>query len=447
MKKKLIALVALLACILFFAAGIAFLKFYTPKEAETGTDADEAVPVTDISVAEVGAVAVTNSTGTYGLMIYNSYIELIPVDQGAGISVDPELCSQSELRAFVYAMCHLSAERGLGSVENPDEYGYSSPDSTVTLLMNDGSSVVLKLLNRSAVGSSVYVYNETYGVMYMIGSEYAALFRRSAADFTSHSFLPVFSVSELSGLEYIELVSSSKESFRIENRGTVFFLTEPVFQRVRTTLLYSDLLSPLSSLYGENCLAYENALEEYGFDSCDTVISLKYGGKLYSVGFVSGKDGCMMADMISGAVYSISEDAYRSFSTDWEELLGGSPYYYSFGDCTGITVSSGDNEKYYEVSGSGESISVSSDGEALPSDKIISLSGLINGTRISGTVSSQPEADPELVIVFSLVSGSREQVMFYKAGDDFCVSVNGVSNFTVPAADVRAIISEVFGNY
>ena len=445
MKKKIIALCALVCCILLFSGGIAFVELYVPDTGAVEDTGSGSVAVTDISVAEVGAVAVTNGTGTYGLMIYNSYIELIPVNGGAGVSVDAEKCSQSELRAFVYAMCHLSAERCLGRVENPEDYGYSSPDSTVTLLKNDGSSVVLRLLKSAAVGDGVYLYNEASGELFTVSASDAALLRRSAADFMSHSIIPEISASGLSGVEYIEVGGSGVEPFRIENLGGTFYLTEPLSQRLRTSLLYSKLLSPLSSLYGESCLAAGDALDEYGFDKPDTVISLSLDGRVYSIGFVNGENGSLMADMLSGAVYSIDRDAVLSVSTDWEEFLGGSPYYYSFGDCGSITVSAGGNEVSYEISGSGESMTVTAGGEALDSDKIISLSNAINGTRIADRLSDTPEGESELTLIFSLTGGSHERVDFIKRGNDCAAVVNGTANFTVPGADVQAIISEVFG--
>ena len=446
MKKKIQALYILLALIVLFSVGIVLCGRTDKKQQTAGNEESEPVQVTDISVADIGALAVTNDKGTFGLMIYGDSIELIPVDDGKELEFDAAAVDLGEMRAFVYAVCHMNADRQIESDGKLAEYGYESPKSTVKLFKNNGDTVELKLLNPGAFDGAYYLYSEENGSLYLVDKSTADFMLRSAADFMNHSLFPEIGSANLNSLESITLKTVDGSGFEIENKGGVFFLSDPIEQRLRTSLIYSNLAAPLGAIYGTECIQVAGDTSAFGFDSADCRVDMRFSGEEYSVAFCSNEDGYLMADMNSGMIYSISKDEYNSFSKDYMELLGGTPFYYSLADCRSIRISSADREAYYEVSGTGESMTLNCDGEILDAEKAVSISSLINGVRISGPLATEVNGDPELTIVFTLTGGSNETVEFIKLenSDNYAAVVNGKANFSVPGTDVQAILNGIF---
>ncbi|MDR1967048.1 MAG: hypothetical protein LBQ36_10080, partial [Synergistaceae bacterium] len=98
------AIIVLSAVCAVMLVAMVLLISYDPREGADGlASPPEVFEITSLSASEVGAVAVSNSAASYGLLNDPSGIRVV-----SGASGD---YSASELRAFVYAACHLSGTR------------------------------------------------------------------------------------------------------------------------------------------------------------------------------------------------------------------------------------------------------------------------------------------------------------------------------------------------
>ncbi len=436
MKTKIRAFYIITASLLLMTIACVLMTVVPEKNEKKDSGSQIVYQVTDYSVAEAGAVAVTNRNGTFGLMCYtDGTIELID-DKGNGSTA----FSQTELRSLVYAICHISSVRKITDFENLDDYGYADPSSTIVLFLNSGETVSLMLLRQSQMDGNYYLYRQDTNELFLLDEANASLFLRSSADFAEHGIFPEVSASELSSIESISYRSAEGESWTITGKNGGFALSDPIRQKLRTSVVYSKLVAPLASLYGDTCLAASDALEEYGFGESDEMYAMTVGGKEYAAAFKRTDSGLLMANLKTGSVYSLSDDELTDLAGSVLELMDGKAYYYSLGDCRALTISDGENDVSFDISRTENETSVRCREKELTSEEVIELSKVLNGVSIAARTNEVPDSSPVLEIVLTLESGSMERIRFLPVDSNYtAVSVNGTVNFSAPEADVAKI--------
>lgn len=440
MKEKRKALRILWALVLALAVGTAALAFYHPAADTQEADEPAVWQVTDLSVADVGALAITNGHGTFGVLSYNGALELVTQDETLG-----QHASTSELRSLVYTVSHLTATKKLPADAPLAQYGYDSPAATVVVLCNDGSELTLRLLTQSSLDGGYYLYREDTAELFLLDGTTAALLLRSPLDFTEHSVFPTVAASALASVTSLSY-DSPAGGYTVSGEGGSFFVTEPLRQRLRSSTLYQSLIHPLGALYGETCLAAQGGLEDYGLDAPDFSFSMTVDGTTYTALFRADGDGYLMGSAETGAVYRLAADDVLLLPTDVPALLGGTAYYYSLGDCRSLTVRASDRELLYELSGSGESIRATRAGEELDAEAVLALSNTVNGATIQRALTDGETAaltgESAVTLQFALTGGSLETVDFLPLPDGaYAVAVNGSASFATPRATVEAIQS------
>lgn len=433
MKRKITAARALFAASLVMLAAILCVAFIKP-ESRDDAEAQE-YAVTDISVADIGALAVTNGSGTFGLMCYGTEVEMIPADAAEVGSVS---YSQSEMRSLIYAACHITATRQLSSDTDPKDCGLNAPAATVVLMGNDGSNTRVSILNRNELDGSYYLYSEADGRIYLIPGEEAALFLRSHMDFAAHEVFPSVPAADIQSVSRIEVTRADGSGYTVENESGTFYITAPIYQRVRGSAVYSSLIAALGGLYGDNCLTLSGGLESV--DAAITfTVAMNTGGTSYAAAFAQKDGAWLMENSVTGAVYEINADAVNALPTEYTELMQGTPYYYSLGDCRSLLIKTPEHELLFEISGSGEDISAVCGTEALDAQDVIELSKAVNGAELAHPIDGA-DGESALTLVFTLNTGSRETVEFIPSGSEYAVRINGTANFTASAYSVESII-------
>lgn len=435
MKQKRKALLILWTMVLLLAVGTATLAFYQPN-AEAEDEQTAVWQITDISVSEVGALAITNSHGTFGVLSYNGALELVTQNEADG-----EHASVSELRSLVYTVSHLSSSKKLSAPASLAQYGYDSPTATVVLMLNDGSQLTLRLLMQSSMDGGYYLYREDTKELFLLDAATASFLLRSPLDFTEHSVFPAVSATELGTVTELTY-ESADGGYCVSGQEGGFTLTSPIRQKLRSSVLYQTLIYPLGALYGEECLASRDALDAYGLDTPDFSFSMTVDGEHYTALFRADGDTYLMGSAETGAVYRISADDALLLPTDIADLLDGMAYYYSLGDCRSLCLRADGRELLYELSGSGESISASINGTTLDAETVLELSNTVNSAAILRRLDGEPTGESVLTVQFTLNAGSIETVAFLPLSDgSYAVSVNGSSIFSTSAATVEAILA------
>ena len=439
MNKKLKTL--LIICGIIVVLGIAIAAVLLIKPANGGNEGGDDIvyTLTDISVADVGAVAIVQGENSFGMMCSANGITLITPDDQSGKK--SAMYSQTELRSFVYAACHISSAQKLSGSVDPDDYGAKAPLCVITLMDNAGGSTQFKVLSKSSVGDSYYISvmpDET--AIYLIDSTVAEIFLRPASDFVSHSVFPAIDASNYGSVSEVTL-KTADGGYTVANKNGVFYLTEPIEQRLRTASVYSSLLTALGGLYGDTCVEVSGGLKACGYDTPEIVIGMSFNGSEYLASFVRDGEGWLMENCATGTVYSVNADAVALLPKDEIALMDGAPYYYSLGDCTSVELGTSAKQLLFEISGSGETISAAVNGKTLDADAVMALSSAINGAELVRRIDGA-DGSAEITILFTLTSGSREKVELVPIdASAYAVRINGVTNFSASSASVKNILN------
>lgn len=438
MKAKRRAITALSAACLLLLACTAALALYTPRGAQDAQAGGTVYEITNIPVGEIRAVAVSNAEAIYGLMQSGGEITMVSDVQG--------VYSAAELRALVYAACHLTGKREIRDLSAAEQYGINSPLARITLIRSDGGEVNLSLLSQNPIDGSYFLFSEEKQAIYLIPPGEAELFLRREKDFESHTIFPPVSAENYRTVQEISLDFRRKgRDYKIENRPEGFYIVEPIYQRVPPVAVM-EKLRYISMLYADSVVAAGAELSQYGFDEYTLRLSMTCGGTEYTALLLDREDGTMlMANPENGAVYELGSEYLPELLQDYLALTGSTAFSYAAGDIRSVSVADGAREVLFELSGEGESLTAAVNGKKLDNAALAGLMGVFNSCGIEKEVFGAPAGAADLTITFTMRSGRTETVAFVPAAEGSCyVSVNGVVNFTTTRAAAEAVREAAF---
>jgi hypothetical protein len=341
--------------------------------------------------------------------------------------------SASELRAFVYAACHLSGTREIKDLSLAESLGINNPLARVTLIKTDGAEVRLSILSRNAVTGEYYLFSEDHQAIYMIPASSAEIFLESERAFMPRSVFPAVDSGELDSVSAlsVDFFGSKGRDYVVERRGGAFFITSPILRRVPSNEVIETLLRPLSSFRGE---PPDVASGDVGGD-WDMRISMAFGGVEHAATIAERGGRIFMRDERTGQLLSSEARSRPAFFGDYASMMGSRAVYYPAGDVSRVYASFG-----------GESFSSDRGDSWGGPDRARALSVLnaLNGLEITSEVMGSPHAEsdipkaPEsssLGVTLTLSSGEIEEIALAPAGDgSYLVVVNGAANFATSAS-------------
>ena len=430
------SLAGLALCCLALAALLAALLLYTPQTAQRQETA-AVEKVTDIPLTELAAVVIRNQRGAYAVMQTPQGVEMVSATQAA---YDP-----AQMQALLYAATHLS-----GSRRNTDEstfaaYGIDQPRATVEIVTTDGARRRLDVLMTNPIDQNVYVYDEQSRSVLLVSASVAELFLRSELDYMSHSPLPIREVGDFSAIRSLEMAfGGSARSYRVECTDTSYFLTSPIHQRVPSTVVVSRLFIPLLSVYADSFASFGADLSDWGFDEAELRMTLETDEGTTRLWFVRTQEGeCLMADSDSGTVYTLDADVLNALSFDYTLLTGGTAVYYGAGDLSEILFDLPEGQLALEVSGAGETLSMTFSGRALTQEEMRTLLSAMNSLTIVAELSAGQTAGEEqsLVMTARMATGVTEVTAFTPLGNGLSsVTIQGDTNFAVSDEAVASLL-------
>lgn len=441
MKKKRRALYILLAAAIAFGAGTAVLNISpADNERRSAEETDMPCVVTDIPLSQLSAIAVTNSDCSLGLLPIGENVELVLADE-TGKLVSSELeFSQSEARSTVYMLCHITGTRELPMPKDKDDYGYSTPLANLSFILSDKTQREFLLGSEIPGDRGYYLFDIGADRLYIVGNDTAALLLRTQKDFISHSVFPTVPTSEYTSVSEIEFERNG-ESFVIENRNGDFYMTSPIYQRLRSYNVYSSVVVPLGGIYADRCLAAGEDISAYGFENADIKASMTVKGVKYSALFANKDGKLLMADPDRGNIFEINAELLKLLPESFMSLLDGRPYYYSLGDCTSLRAVCAERETVFDFTGSGRDISARCGERVLDGDEVSSLSQSVNGVEIAECFSAPAEGENRITLYFTLNTGKTEKISLIDVGGKTVCDVDGVVNFSVTEVSVSNLIS------
>lgn len=432
--KRSIAMLSVFC--LAMTALLVSLIVYKPQTAAR-REASAVETVTDIPLAELAAVVVENQQASFAVMQMPDGVEMISATQAE--------YDAAQMQALLYAAAHLT-----GSRRNTDEstfaaYGIDQPRATVQILTTDGARRTLQILMTNPIDRNVYVYDDDSRSVFLVSASVAELFLRSELEFTSHMPLPVHEVSDFSSIRSLTMeFAGDARSYAVACTDTSYFLTSPIHQRVPSTVVVSNLFFPLLSVYADSFAAFGAELSDWGFDQADLRLTLETDEGVFELWFVRTQDGsCLMAQPQTGNVYAVDADVLDALTFDYTLLTGGTAVYYGAGDLSEILFDLPQRQLALEVSGAGETLSMTLDGRTLTSDQMRTLLSAMNSIPIVAEVSAA-QAEPGealLAMTVRMASGVAEVTSFAPMGNGLCyVTIQGDTNFASSQEDVQGFL-------
>lgn len=437
MKQKKIAVLALLLLNALLASGLIFLL--RPAESEQTAQTETAVvyAVTDYALTDVMALKIEHAEASYAMMQSGAQVEMISRTEGS--------YDLSQMRAVIYAACHISSSRKMTDPQSFSQYGAENPFATVTIFLTDGTQRILQVLLDNPLDESTYLYDEAESAVYLVSRSVTDLFLRSEKDYLSHTIFDLKTTNDFAGVEKIALSypSGYSRDYTIEKTDQGYYLTAPISHRLSGDRVSSDLLSSLLQLYADEVVAAGVSPSDYGFDTPDLKVDLTMNGQTQTALFILGEDACLMASPQGDTVYSLSSDPVYMLMLDYTSLLSGSVVSYGAADIQDMTLRRGQESRFLSFGGNGAELSVSMDGRMLPSDQVSQLISAINTLAPAAELAGESTAEPVLSIEVRLRSGAKETVDLIDIGQSlYAVRINGVINFAA-VSDAYAQLSDL----
>lgn len=409
-----------------------YLTFDKPRVSAGQTESQEegVYAITDISVDQVAAVMVVNEKMKLGVLADGQKLEAVSAVEG--------VYSQSELRGLIYGASHLTGSRKLTDSENT-QYGLDKPLAEIRIIKTDKTEILLKLLSKSPMGDTHYLYSESDAAVYLIADSVAELFLRDEEDFFSHTVLPVIGSENFQQLDWVEVdTGPDKDGYRVVQSGGVFSLEKPISQRLSALNVLKNLLMPASALYSDTFVEASADLKKYGFEAYTMRIRMSYEGTEYCVLLLDQGGGvCLMADENNGTVYQLGSESLYKLPPDYLKLLDGKAFSYTAGDLISAELETEEDYLFLDVP---KIIT-----EVETQDYV--LLNTVCSADILAEVAGQPEVleqlagkKPEMTITFTAKTGSRDTVRLYAAPEGgFFAVIGDTVNFRITESYMQSI--------
>jgi len=267
--KNIIVIFVVLALL---AGGLAIVKNLPDNEKEHITSPNnqtiEYIDVLRISAKDIIKVSVKTEENQYTVSKDgNSFV----LSDSKNIKI-----SEQALQSLINSCSYIYAEKVIE--ENADDisiYGLSSPKSTVSIALSDGTERVLFVGNETIDGTGSYIklsdsdkvyIKSSYGINSLV-PDYTSFIDKNilSIDTTNYDNLTSFSLVK-SGNTEVELKSFSEKSGETESK--MWKMTKPVYADANGVVLSKDILTPLKD-FTANGVAEANAsdLSKYGLVS------------------------------------------------------------------------------------------------------------------------------------------------------------------------------------
>lgn len=405
------------------------------------------VMITDMSVGELTAAAASVGETRMAIMISGGMITLLDAPQGAQLA-------EGLLKAYLYRMAHMPAERTLGTIGDPAEYGFDACTAAVALLGADGSRTRLFLGDEAPFDGLWYLMREGDDTLYLIDGMTAQMMRYTPDDFRALDLFP--DVTDLTSVRRLTLCTREQTlDIRGETKdGAVYFaMTQPYEALLSWETVVSALVSPLSALEKTDYVSADVPKDAYGLSGADAIqLTVEAGGRTRTLRFAPADDTHLYC-AADGApdVVRVSREAAAFLQVQAADLLDATLYTRSAADVERIEVSAAGIHGVLSITGSGALLSGRIAERTLTQEETVSLykrltmlppaQALEEGAAVAG--------EPVLRLGIVLRDGTTDELALIPVSERRCaVMINGEVHMTTYTSTVEEIIrvsAQAFG--
>lgn len=424
------------AAIVILIVGSVVLCFIPPTEVAQ----HESSAVTDISVAELSAIAIKNQSGGFGLVVEPQGVSILDV-------ADVPL-SASALKVFVYQLAHLSAERVIGVPDHWKEFGLETPDTYAVLLRADGSRIRLYLGNQSPLEDGWYLRREDSDTLYLVSDQIADMMRYTVNDFRNLQLFAGVAANQFTDFSYIKIQRAGDEVVvQCDTTDeTLHFTVEKPFQATLDwQTAVQTLLTPLTKVEPIRFVSDSKPLSYYGLDQPLYHMEVSYGGQTSRLVFSHADElHYYCAAENDTTVVKVEKADFAFLDVRATDLLGTSLYARTAAETENVTIVSSDKRYSVDFTGQGTALQGTCGNRLLSQQEVVKLYGQLTNIPIAEELPYGQEltAQSFVTLVFTMRDGTVDTVALVPLSERRCaVVVNGQATHTTYLASAREILN------
>lgn len=425
MKQR--AQMKILLALLVLSMGLA-LWLWRSGGSEAAPAEQETVSVTNVPVSELQAAVLSNRSGVIGLM---NTPEGVIVDGG-----EQALYSQSKLKALVYTLAHIPAQRVITAGAG-DDFGLEDPQGQAVLLLPD-STLRLRLGRENPLTGEFYLQDEGSSAIYLVETAVAEQILQPVDDLRELSMFPVLDTQTMGKVSQVSIsYGGAKIVLEKQAGGTVsnfFHLAAPVMAELDWEKVDTLILNPLRQLAPAHFVSDDVPLSVYGLDMPEALLELTVDGTVYRCGFSRKDENSWYCANLEGSTVSEVDDGAVSFlKTEFLDLIGNNIYSKSLADLVRIGVKYNGTQYALTVAGEGEHLTASLGDRQLDAQEALEFYRKIDTFPAASVLdgSEEIEAEPILTVAYTLRDGQEDILEFHPVSQRQCaVFVNGAADFS-----------------
>lgn len=409
---------------------------------DTPATQPQAIPIVELPVSDIAAVAINNPHGAYGFILAQ--------DGNIQLLAQPEIAhadyALDAMQAFVFQLSKLTASRAIASPGDLRQYGLDSPQARITIVRKDASKLRLLLGHASPVGDAYYLRKEEGTAVYLIGKRNAEQMLRAQLDYWNRQLLPRIDAQSIDQLDSIELASPGQTatSWRIAHVGNGSFrMTQPVSVPLRADIVFAQLLRGLSELHADRFVALAKPADPLTPAQPPQRLEITFNQQRHTLLFTpDGHGGFLVRSKDGGAVLGLARENAAFLSIPYRDLVGDYVYNTSLAAVQSVAFmrEAGGDGIQLTVQGAGAEMVGISQGRSIPAAQLSQAMAPLFAIGIVAEVAHTPQAraqvqaalaqPPTARVVIHKRDGTQDQIAFFPldAKRSF-VRFNGATDF------------------
>lgn len=473
MKKQTVFLAISAAVVVLLSVLLAVLLMQPASPEDTDSEtSDSSLTVLDLEQADLSAITIQNSTGTFSLTNHGDAFSLDALD---GLET-----SSANTQKVVDALCPLTASQLIwapeedavpGQSADPSllaQYGLDAPAATVTFQTVDQQSYTLQ------VGADAPLQSGTYFMLddciYLGSATSFSVFQNSQNSFVDNQITSAVpsgytqATLELSGASreqpmVIEITSqfqdaSSEESQEDTTVGSsdstltyTYTMTQPQ-QRTLSEDAVTSMLDGSAYLYADAIVAVNPSSEQlasYGLSDPWSVFSANFNGDTLTLRASAPDAAGAVYLMRDGTpiVYQVTASRLPWYEISAEMLIQAVYTPVDFAELSSLTVTADDQTYRFTVVPDSDTPSVLCNGQEVDPDQFTLLYETITQVPPDSYYPAEPTLDPALTMTVEYTDSGRaaDTIVLTPTGSGtLFLTVNGQTSYTTAESRLDTIL-------
>ena len=433
------AWLALAAALL--AGCLVYLTDQKETPAAPAEQEEQAVMITDISVGSLAALALSSGGTSTALMVAGDQIILLDAPQDVRLS-------DQLLKAFAYRMAHMPAERVLGTIESPAEYGFDAYTAAVVLLGADGSRTRLFLGSEAPFDAGWYLMREDDPSLYLIDDMTAQMMRYTMDDFRQLDLFPAISAGGLSSVNRMMIAAGGQvmDIYGLVQDGAVYFyMAAPYDCLLSWERVANALVSPLAALEKAAYVSGNVSPAKYGLYDPDAIrLTTVIGGQESTLLFAPADElHYYCAKKGANDVALVRREDAAFLLTQATDLMDSTLYARGAADVDAVRVYAEDFSGEMAMSGAGMMLRGRIGERTLDQAETVDLYGRLTMLPPAETIAEgqSVSGQPLLEMHIALKDGTTDRISLIPVSGRRCaVVINGDATFATYTAAAEEII-------